>query len=87
MTFDRDGVMYISTGYDGMIWRFKPDPAHVPDFVNGYNKPFLDLEKLLGLKKTVNICFDDEGNFYVTSGRKELADTNIRGAIYRMRAR
>jgi len=87
MTFDKNGVLYVSTGYDGKIWRFQPDPAYVKDFVSGYNEPFLDLEKTLGLKKTVNICFDDDGNFYVTSGRKELPDTDIRGAIYRVRVR
>jgi len=87
ITFDKQGRMYVSPGYDGAIYRFKPDPREVYDATKGYKKPFVDLEELVGAKKTGNICLDPAGNLYICSGKKELSGTNIRGAIYRVPAR
>jgi len=88
LAFDSEGRLYVSTGYDGAIWRFEPDPENVFDMTAGYSaEPFVDLEKLVGAKKTVNICFDPEDNLYVTCGQKVLPDTKIRGVVYRVRSR
>jgi len=84
MTFDKEGRLYVSTGYDGAIYGFKPDPKNVYHSKKGYT-PYVDLEKLVGAKKTVNICFDDDDNLYITSGQKVLPDTKIRGVVYRVR--
>lgn len=86
MTFDSEGNCYVSPGYDGAIYRFKPDPKRLYDSKKGY-EPYVDLQALAGAKKSGNICFDDDGNLYICSGQKVIAESKIRGVIYRVRPR
>ncbi len=85
--FDSKGWLYVSPGYDGAVYRFKPEAGKVHDFTKGYNKPYIDLTELVGAKKSGNICFDPDDNLYICAGHKELPNSNIRGAIYRVRSK
>lgn len=87
IAFDSKGFAYVSPGYDGKIYRFKPVSGKVEDFTDGYADPYVDIEKLAGAKKTVNICFDAEDNLYISAGKQEIPNSNIRGVIYRYKAR
>ncbi len=84
MTFGHDGLLYVSPGYDGAIYRFRPDPSHVYDARATYPTPYVDLKALVGAKKSGNICFDPDGNLYICSGQKVLADGEIHGVVYRV---
>jgi hypothetical protein len=86
MTFDRRGRLYVSPGYDGSVYCFTPDPGRIYDARDGYATPYVDLMKLVGAKKSGNICFDPDGNLYICSGKKELPEGKVRGAIYRVPA-
>jgi sugar lactone lactonase YvrE len=87
MTFDGEGRCYVSPGYDGAIYRFQPDPAKPYRADQVDYQPYVDLNALVGAKKSGNICFDDEGNLYICSGQKVLDDSKVRGVIYRVRPR
>ena len=69
------------------MYRFRPDPAKVFDAVNGYPKPYVDLTASAGVRRSGNICFDDEWNLYICSGKKEVEAGKMRGVIYRVRAK
>lgn len=85
MEFDTQGWLYVSPGYDGAIYRFKPDPESVYDKTKRSYTPYVDLTALVGAKKSGNICFDDDGNLYVCSGQDVTPETPTRGVIYRVR--
>jgi sugar lactone lactonase YvrE len=87
MAFDAEGRLYVSPGYDGGIYRFFPDPDRPFDSERDGYVPYVDLEALVGVKKSGNICFDDAGNLYVCCGKKVLDDGKIAGVIYRIRPR
>jgi sugar lactone lactonase YvrE len=87
MAFDNDGLCYVSPGYDGAIYRFRPDPKRVYTADKEKYEPYVDLEALVGASKSGNICFDSEGNLYICCGQKVLNDSKIRGVIYRVRKR
>lgn len=85
MAFDSKGRLYVSPGYDGAIYRFTPDHRRVYDTTERAYEPFVDLDALVGAKKSGNICFDDEDRLYICSGQKVLEGTPIRGVVYRVR--
>ncbi|MEM8884286.1 MAG: hypothetical protein AAGD14_09470 [Planctomycetota bacterium] len=87
MAFDKDGLIYVSPGYNGAVYRFKPDPKNILDAYKGYPKPYIDLTALIGVRRSGNICFDDEWNLYICSGKKEVEEGKLRGVIYRVRPR
>lgn len=87
MCFDKQGRLYVSPGYDGAIYRFRPDPEQVFRADEKKYTPYVDLKQLVGAKKSGNICFDDEDNLYICCGQKVLDDSKIRGVIYRVRRR
>ena len=86
MAFDKEGRIYVSPGYNGAIYRFRPDPKNVYDQTS-YPKPWVDLTVSAGVRRSGNICFDDEYNLYVCSGKKEVKEGKLRGVIYRVRER
>ena len=87
MVFDAEGRLYVSPGYDGSVYRFRPDPERLYDATaHGYS-PYVDLGTLVGAKKSGNICFDDAGNLYICSGQDLVPETNLRGVVYRVRPR
>ncbi len=85
MTFDAEGRLYVSPGYDGAVYRFKPDPKRIYDARSVEYTPYVDLKALVGAKKSGNICLDDAGNLYICSGQDVTPDANTRGVIYRVR--
>ncbi len=88
MTFDADGLLYVSPAYEGAVFRFRPDPENVFD-ATGYDlEPYVDLRKITGNPKirSGNICLDDENNLYICSGNKELPEGKIRGVVFRVAA-
>lgn len=87
MTFDREGRCYISPGYDGAVYRFRPDPNRLYDARTFEYEPYVDLEPLVGAKKSGNICLDDAGNLYVCCGQSVIPGEKRRGVIYRVRTR
>lgn len=87
MAFDAEGRLYVSPGYDGAVYRFWPDPERVYDAVRYAFEPYVDLESLVGARRSGNICFDDEDNLYICSGQQVLDDSEIRGVIYRVAKR
>ncbi|MEO0650260.1 MAG: hypothetical protein AAFZ65_06245 [Planctomycetota bacterium] len=87
MAFDSEGRLYVSPGYDGAVYRFWPDPERVYDTLNVDYEPYIDLEPLVGAKKSGNICFDNQDNLYICSGQQVLDDSEIRGVIYKVAKR
>jgi len=85
LAFDAQGRCYVSPGYDGAIYRFTPDPNRLFDAQRVDYEPFVDLEELVGAKKSGNICFDDDGNLYVCCGQDVLPESPTRGVVYRVR--
>jgi len=87
MAFDAQGRIYVSPGYDGAVYRFVPDPERLYDARETAYEPYVDLEALVGAKKSGNICLDEDDNLYICSGQDVTPDTKMRGVIYRVRAR
>lgn len=85
MAFDAAGRLYVSPGYDGAIYRFLPDPDRLYDARTVHYAPYVDLEALVGARKSGNICFDDRDNLYICCGQKVLPEGKVRGIIYRLR--
>lgn len=85
MAFDAEGRFYVSPGYDGAVYRFTPDPARVYDATSTSYAPYVDLEALVGAKRSGNICLDDAGNLYICSGQDVTPGVPTRGVIYRVR--
>lgn len=87
LTFDDEGRMYVSPGYDGAIYRFRPDPERLYDARSRKYEPYVDLEPLVGAGKSGNICLDPDGNLYICCGQNVIPERKERGVIYRVRPR
>jgi hypothetical protein len=85
MAFDAEGYCYVSPGYDGAVYRYKPDMKQLYDATKDKYEPFVDLTSTVGAKRSGNICFDDAGNLYICTGQDITPDDDMRGVIYRVR--
>lgn len=87
IAFSPRGELYISGGYNGVVWRVgAPDPAR--PFRSAESEPFLDLRALTGRPraKCGNITFGPDGFLYLACGNNDVGpETRLRGVIYRAR--
>jgi hypothetical protein len=72
MVASADGELFITTSRDGLLWRFRPDPAVPFDGDNRRadgptaNRPWIDAKQMTGNKRATisNLTFAPDGSIY-----------------------
>ncbi len=90
ITVSQDGVLFVSMGYAGRVWRIEPDPARpfYGDDQTGRpttSAPWVDMSVELGKKAGCNnIYAAPDGYLYVSSRTNDTGAGEYAGTIYRV---
>ena len=89
MRTDPHGRCFLSCNRQGSIWEIPTDGKAFLDARQGTTaKPYINLRQITAHEKSTcgNFFIDTNGDFYICTGNKDIAEGLVRGTLYRVRA-